>query len=114
MTAIVHKPLRHHRIVSSASFFLLLGAFILYLLVALSLPIIKGVYILSLQAKVQPGQPNTSIGTELRWVASYCPREISVENLIAKVRGVGCLHYKVNTTVCLGGQLIPISLVQCP
>lgn len=66
MAPVVHKPLRHHRIVSGTSFFLLLGAFILYLLVALSLPIIKGVYLLSLQAKVQPDQPETSIGTELR------------------------------------------------
>lgn len=96
MAPVVHKPLRHHRIVSGTSFFLLLGAFILYLLVALSLPIIKGVYLLSLQAKVQPDQPNTSIGTELRWVASRFRREIGIELiswLNPKVRGVGCVHH---------------------
>ncbi|KZP28507.1 hypothetical protein FIBSPDRAFT_852648 [Athelia psychrophila] len=61
------RPLQHHRIVSACSFVLLFIAFVLFLLVALSLPIIKTVYLLSLKAKVAPGQPATSIGTELRF-----------------------------------------------
>lgn len=61
------RPLQHHRIVSTCSFVLLFIAFILFLLVALSLPIIKTIYLLTLKAKVAPGQPATSIGTELRF-----------------------------------------------
>lgn len=85
MTAAVHKPLRHHRIVSGVSFLLLFAAFVLYLLVALSLPIIKGIYLLELKATVAPNQPNTSIGSELRFgvwgvcVTRYVPLSSQAE-----------------------------------
>jgi len=61
-----HFPFAHYRIVSSIAFILLFIAFILLLLVGISLPIIKPVYLLSLQALVV-NQPVTSIATELRF-----------------------------------------------
>lgn len=65
--ALFHKPLRHHRIISTSAFLLLFVSFLLFLLVALSLPIIKDIYLLTLQATVNLNQPTTSIGTELRF-----------------------------------------------
>ena len=60
-----HRPLAAHRFTSIASVVALLGAFILVLLVALSLPIIKSIYLLTLKAKTTG--PSTSIVTELRF-----------------------------------------------
>jgi len=67
MQTVSAKPLRHYRIISLSSFLLLFASFLLFLLVALSLPIIKGIYLLTLKAAVNPDQPTTSIGTELRF-----------------------------------------------
>lgn len=61
-----HRPLAAYRLISTISFLCLLGAFILMLLVALSLPIIKAIYLLEVQA-VTTDQPATSIATELRF-----------------------------------------------
>ncbi|KAL4263872.1 pH-response regulator palI/RIM9 [Pleurotus pulmonarius] len=61
-----HRPLARHKFVSSISFFLLLAAFILLLLVAISLPIVKAVYLISVKADVS-GLPLTSAATELRF-----------------------------------------------
>ncbi|KAJ8454552.1 hypothetical protein ONZ45_g19261 [Pleurotus djamor] len=61
-----HKPLARHKFVSGVSFILLLTAFILMLLVALSLPIIKAVYLIVVKANVS-GLPLTSAATELRF-----------------------------------------------
>jgi len=62
-----HKPLFHYRYISLAAFLLLLVAFILFLLVALSLPIIKTVYLLEVSALVNPNQPATNIATMLKF-----------------------------------------------
>jgi len=62
-----HKPLFHYRYISLAAFLLLLVAFIIFLLVALSLPIIKTVYLLKVSALVNPNQPVTSIATVLKF-----------------------------------------------
>ncbi|KAG9221239.1 hypothetical protein CCMSSC00406_0008926 [Pleurotus cornucopiae] len=64
-----HRPLARHKVVSSISFFLLLAAFILLLLVAISLPIIKAVYLISVKADVS-ALPLTSAATELRGIAA--------------------------------------------
>ncbi|KAF8891853.1 hypothetical protein BD779DRAFT_1670797 [Infundibulicybe gibba] len=61
-----HHPLAGHRVVSGISFVLLLTAFILLLLVSISLPILKPVYILAFKSTAT-GQPATSIATELRF-----------------------------------------------
>ena len=53
--------------------FCLLTASILFLFVALSLPIIKTVYLLQINGHPSPSQPETSIGTELRFgVWGFC------------------------------------------
>ncbi|KAF9460737.1 actin cortical patch SUR7/pH-response regulator pali [Collybia nuda] len=61
-----HRPLARHRVVSGISFILLVAAFVLLLLVAVSLPILKPVYLLSVKS-TSTGQPVTSIATELRF-----------------------------------------------
>ncbi|KAF5386221.1 hypothetical protein D9615_002313 [Tricholomella constricta] len=61
-----HRPLARHRFVSTVSFILLFGAFLLLLLVAVSLPILKPVYLLSVKSTLT-GQVPTSIATELRF-----------------------------------------------
>ncbi|KAI0050823.1 hypothetical protein FA95DRAFT_1555321 [Auriscalpium vulgare] len=68
-----HHGHRHHRRHALFTGFLLLAAFILYLLAALSLPIIKGIYLLQLNAVPSQVEPLTSIGTELRFgVWGFC------------------------------------------
>ncbi|KAG6857741.1 hypothetical protein H0H87_004157 [Tephrocybe sp. NHM501043] len=61
-----HRPLKHHRFVSAAAFVLLVAAFVLLLFVALSLPIIKPVYLLAVRSTLT-GQVPTNIATELRF-----------------------------------------------
>lgn len=68
-------PLSHHRHYqhrrerghTGCTTFLLLCAFILFLLVALSLPIIKPIYLLQLDGIITNNQPETSIGTQVRF-----------------------------------------------
>ncbi|THV06220.1 hypothetical protein K435DRAFT_816053 [Dendrothele bispora CBS 962.96] len=61
-----HKPFKAHRITSIVCLFLLTAAFILLLLVGISLPIVKPVYIMRVFSVVT-GQPATSLATELRF-----------------------------------------------
>jgi len=95
MPPVIHKPLRHHRIISASSFVLLFISFLLFLLVALSLPIIKDVYLLTLKATVNPNQPATSIGTELRFgIWGVCVNSaLDIPTLLR------------NTGKCIGPQL---------
>ncbi|KAF8271126.1 hypothetical protein EI94DRAFT_1770589 [Lactarius quietus] len=49
------------------------GAFLLFLLVALSLPIIKSIYVLQIKSLTSPAQPETSVATQLRFgVWGFC------------------------------------------
>ncbi|PFH52172.1 hypothetical protein AMATHDRAFT_74453 [Amanita thiersii Skay4041] len=59
------RPLGRHRAIASISVSLLLAAFVLLLLVAISLPIIKPIYILALQSTIQV--QHTTVATELRF-----------------------------------------------
>lgn len=61
------KLLHRHRTLSIVTASLLLVEFLLFLLVALSVPIIKTIYILGLNAQAQPGQPATSVATRVRF-----------------------------------------------
>ncbi|KAF9647746.1 hypothetical protein BDM02DRAFT_3156019 [Thelephora ganbajun] len=61
------KLLYRHKILSIVTSSLLLTEFILFLFVALSLPIIKSIYLLGVNSHVQPGQPVTSVATKLRF-----------------------------------------------
>jgi len=61
-----HRPLVQYRNLSLASVALLFTAFLLLLLVGLSLPIIKGIYILGVKG-VPQNQPPTSIATLLQF-----------------------------------------------
>lgn len=61
------RPLHRHRALSIATAGLLLTEFVLFLIVALSLPVVKPVYILGVNAHVQPGQPVTSVAIKLRF-----------------------------------------------
>ena len=64
-----HRNRRHATITG----FCLFTAFILFLFIALSLPIIKTVYLLQINGHPSPSQPETSIGTELRFgVWGFC------------------------------------------
>ncbi|KAG6864781.1 hypothetical protein C0991_007155 [Blastosporella zonata] len=65
-TVPLHRPLAHHSFVSSVAFFLLFVAFIILLFVSISLPIVKSVYLLSVQSTLT-GQVPTNIATELRF-----------------------------------------------
>lgn len=62
-----------HSAVALAATVILVVAFVLLLLVALSLPLIKAVYILQVNATPVQKQPPTSIATELRFgVWGFC------------------------------------------
>ncbi|KAJ4487222.1 hypothetical protein C8J55DRAFT_507306 [Lentinula edodes] len=60
-----HKPLAAYRRISLICLFLLLAAFVLLLLVGISLPIVHPVYIMRVYAT--PTGPATSLDTELRF-----------------------------------------------
>jgi len=61
-----HRPLAAYRILSYVCIGLLFTAFLLSLLVGLSLPIIKPIYLLRFYS-TKTGQPSTSIATDLRF-----------------------------------------------
>lgn len=61
------KPLHRHKTLSIVTSALLLTEFLFFLLTALSLPIIKPIYLLGVNSQVQPGQPVTSVATRLRF-----------------------------------------------
>ncbi|KAI8973984.1 hypothetical protein BD414DRAFT_510131 [Trametes punicea] len=60
------RPLAHHLAISLTTSAVLLAAFLLFLLVGLSLPIIRSIYLFSIQFATNPAQPPTSIATALR------------------------------------------------
>jgi len=96
-----HKPLFHYSYISFAAFVLLLIAFIIFLLVALSLPITKTVYLLKVTAAHNPNQPPTNIATTLKFgVWGLCATSV--------------LDGPKNYGECFGPQLgytIPSSLI---
>lgn len=61
------EPLQKHKVLSIVTSSLLVTEFLCFLLVALSVPIIKSIYLLALTSQVQPGQPATSVATRLRF-----------------------------------------------
>ncbi|KAF8504577.1 SUR7/PalI family-domain-containing protein [Russula emetica] len=64
-----HRNRRH----ATFTGFCLFTAFILFLFIALSLPIIKTVYLLQINGHPSPSLPETSVGTELRFgVWGFC------------------------------------------
>lgn len=67
------KKRRLHTGIVATAIALLVIAFVLLLLVAISLPIVKAVYLFTLQAKDAEDLLPTSIGTEVRFgVWGYC------------------------------------------
>jgi hypothetical protein len=66
------RPLQAYRIVSLIAFTLLVAAFILLLLVGLSLTIIKPIYLILVKSALNV-QPPTNAATELRFgVWGFC------------------------------------------
>jgi len=63
----IHKPLVHYTWISFSAFVFLLISFILLLLVALSIPIIKTVWLLKLTATQNPNEPVTEIASVLKF-----------------------------------------------
>jgi len=61
-----HKPLLRYRIISILTCILLIVAFLLLLLVGISLPIVKPIYLLVLRATT-PQIIRTSIATDLKF-----------------------------------------------
>src|SRR6266850_6491205 len=62
----VHHRRRNRRY-ATVTAFCLITASVLFLFVALSLPIIKSVYLLKLEGHPSSSQPATSLGTEIRF-----------------------------------------------
>jgi len=61
------RPLRRHKALSIVTANVLLIEFLLFLLVGLSVPIIKSIYILGVNAQAQSGEPVTSVATTVRF-----------------------------------------------
>jgi len=73
----VHKPLVHYRAISLAAFILLSIAFILFLLVAISIPLIKTIYLLKINAAQNPNQPATGIASTIKLgVWGFCATSV--------------------------------------
>jgi len=62
-----HKPLVHYRYISFAAFLFLFIAFIIFILVGLSLPITKTVYLFKVTALANPNQPVTNVADVLKF-----------------------------------------------
>ncbi|KAI0776296.1 hypothetical protein BD413DRAFT_528110 [Trametes elegans] len=60
------RALAHHVGISLTTSAVLLASFILFLLVGLSLPIIKSIYLFTIQFATNPDQPVTSVATRLQ------------------------------------------------
>ncbi|KAI0665633.1 hypothetical protein C8Q78DRAFT_934498, partial [Trametes maxima] len=60
------RALARHLRISLTTSAVLLAAFVLFLLVGLSLPIIKSLYLFTIQFATNPDQPVTSVATRLR------------------------------------------------
>jgi len=98
-----HRPLAAYRIVSYICIGLLFTAFLLSLLVGVSLPIIKPIYLLRFYS-VRTGQPDTSVATELRFgVWGVCANNVLDEPT-----------FFTNNGECFGPQLgyaVPPALI---
>ncbi|KAJ6559234.1 hypothetical protein DFH09DRAFT_523721 [Mycena vulgaris] len=97
-----HRPLAAYRILSWICIGLLFTAFLLSLLVGLSLPIIKPIYLLRFYS-VRTGQPDSSIATELRFgVWGVCASSVLDEPTIFTNDGLcfgPMLGYKVPDSI---------------
>ncbi|KAH8087825.1 hypothetical protein BXZ70DRAFT_955328 [Cristinia sonorae] len=72
-----YRPLAQYKCVSITASLFLLAAFVLYLLVALSVPILKPIYLFVLIFNTQPDQPPTSIATDIRFgVWGFCASSV--------------------------------------
>ncbi|KAJ7212153.1 actin cortical patch SUR7/pH-response regulator pali [Mycena pura] len=103
-----HRPLAAYRILSYICIGLLSLAFLFSLLVGLSLPIIKSIYLLKVQS-TRANQPTTSIATELRFgvwgVCAARRAQLHLSMFPASALGTG---------ECFGPQLgysVPPSLI---
>jgi len=93
-----HKPLAKYRILSYICIGLLFTSFLLSLLIALSLPIVKQIYLLRVTSTVQ-GQPATSLATELRFgVWGVCANSVLNEPTFFSDEGQ-CFGPKLGYTV---------------
>jgi uncharacterized BrkB/YihY/UPF0761 family membrane protein len=76
----IHRHRNRRHAVSTG--FCLITAFFLLLFVALSLPIIKSVYLLQLNANTASDVPATSVGTELRFgVWGFCATRLASQQI---------------------------------
>lgn len=72
-----YRPLAQYRCVSVTASLFLFAAFALYLVVAISIPIIKPIYLFVLNFNTQPDQPPTSIVTNIRFgVWGFCASSV--------------------------------------
>lgn len=67
------RPQRRRRVITWGTALFTFATFLLFLLVGLSLPIIKSVWLLSIHAKTNSTLPITSVATELKFgVWGFC------------------------------------------
>jgi len=72
-----HRPLAQYTCIAATTSVFLFLSFILYLLVALSIPIIKPIYLFVINFNTQPNQPPTSIATDIRFgVWGFCASSV--------------------------------------
>ncbi|KAJ6631519.1 hypothetical protein B0H10DRAFT_2299889 [Mycena sp. CBHHK59/15] len=99
-----HRPLAAYRVLSYICIALLFTAFLLSLLIAVSLPILKPIYLLRFFSVANNGQPATSIATELRFgVWGVCANSVLDEPTVF-----------TNDGECFGPQLgytVPDSII---
>jgi len=73
----IHKPLVHYRKISLAAFILLAIAFLLFLLVAISIPLVKTIYLLKINAAQNPNQPATGVASTIKLgVWGFCATSV--------------------------------------
>ncbi|KZT21052.1 hypothetical protein NEOLEDRAFT_1181981 [Neolentinus lepideus HHB14362 ss-1] len=103
-------PLRHHPVLSLFIHGFFFVAFLLFFLVALSLPIIKTIYLLTLHAQPQANEPATNVATEVQFgVWGFCAT--SVLNPPTWLTNPGdCvgpqLGYRIDNTTTLGQDIL--------
>lgn len=72
-----HRPLGEYKWISLSASISLFIAFLLFLLVAVSLPLIDSIYLFIIDFKPQANQPPTSIATDLRFgVWGFCASSV--------------------------------------
>ena len=92
------RPLARHLGISLATCAIFLASFVLFLLVGLSVTIIKSIYIFQIQFSTNPSQPVTSVATDLQF----------------GVWGV-CAYSALDTAECIGpslGYTIPDAIAE--